>query len=130
MSFLLIYVNLVILLMNSKTTLSLTEARKNIFDIAEDVQKPGKFYTFTENGAPKAVLMSAEQFDSLMEDLDIMSDPKAMERIRKAEEEFKRGEYVSWEEAKKQLGWDKFGPSLVMEKAKKTYSAKSKQKRK
>lgn len=51
--------------MNSKTIISITEARKKIFQIAEDVQKPANYYTITENGRAKAVLMSAEQFDSL-----------------------------------------------------------------
>jgi len=50
--------------MKNKKTLSISEARKNIFDIAEEVQKPGVFYTLTEKGLPKAVVLSAEQFDS------------------------------------------------------------------
>jgi len=110
--------------MDSKTTLSLTEARKRIFDIAEDVQKPGKFYTFTENGSPKAVLMSAEQFDSLMEDLELSADPNFAKRMAKVEKELERGDYVSWEEAKRQLGWDKFDNSFAMERAKKPYQVK------
>jgi antitoxin YefM len=110
--------------MNAKTTLSISEARKRIFDIAEDVQKPGKFYTFTENGAPKAVLMSADQFDSIMEDLELAADPGFAKRMAAVEKELERGEYVTWEEAKRQLGWDKFGNSFAMERAKKTYQVK------
>ena len=116
--------------MNSKNTLSLTEARKNIFDIAEDVQKPGKYYTFTENGRPKAVLMSAEQFDSLMEDLELANDPDFAKRMAAVEKEFERGEYSSWGDVKKELGLDKLNPSMVMEKAKKGYRIKSKHKKK
>ena len=110
--------------MNSKNTLSLTEARKRIFDIAEDVQKPGKFYTFTENGTPKAVLMSAGQFDSLMEDLELLNDPGFAKRMETVEKELKNGEYSSWDDVKKELGLDKLQPSLVMDKARKTYRAK------
>lgn len=116
--------------MNTKNTLSISEARKRIFDIAEDVQKPGKFYTFTEKGNRKAVLMSADQFDSLMEDLELMSDPGFAKRMEEVEKEFGRGEYSSWDDVKKELGWDKFEPSMVMEKAKKAYHAKPKIKRK
>jgi len=112
--------------MDSKKTISITEARKRIFDIAKEVQKPGVYYTFTENGRPKAVLMSAEEFDSLMEDLEILSNPETMENIRKAEEEYKNGECVSWEETKKELGWDKFPASAVMDKSSQRYKAKSK----
>jgi len=116
--------------MNSKTTISITEARNRIFDIANEVQKPGVYYTFTENGRPKAVLMSAEEFDSLMEDLELASDPGFAKRMKEVEKEYERGEYVSWEEAKKELGWDKLESVLVMDKAKKAYGAKAKTKRK
>lgn len=115
--------------MNSKTTISITEARNRIFDIADEVQKPGVYYTFTENGRPKAVLMSAEEYESLMENLEILSNPETMENIRKAEEEYKNGECLSWEETKKLLGWDKFPASLVMDKASRRYGAKSKNRR-
>jgi len=116
--------------MNNKTTLSITDARKKIFDIAEDVQKPGKYYTFTENGSPKAVLMSADQFDSLMEDLELLSDPGFAKRMETAEKELERGEYSSWDDVKKELGLDKLQPGLVMEKAARGYRVKSKSKRK
>lgn len=115
--------------MNSKTTISITEARNRIFDIADEVQKPGVYYTFTENGRPKAVLMSAEEFDSLMEDIELASDPGFAKRMAEVEKEYERGEYVSWEEAKKELGWDKLEPSMVMEKAKQAYGAKAKTKK-
>lgn len=115
--------------MNSKTTLSLTEARKRIFDIAEDVQKPGKYYTFTENGSPKAVLMSSDQFDSLIEDLELAGDPGFAKRMEAVEKEFERGEFSSWEDVKKELGLHKLQPVMVMEKAKKNYQPKTKSKK-
>jgi prevent-host-death family protein len=54
--------------MKMKSTLSISEARKKFFTIAEDVQKPGAYYTLTERGRPKAVIVSADRFESLMED--------------------------------------------------------------
>lgn len=109
--------------MNTKTTLPISDARKKIFKIAEEVQKPSTFYTLTEKGRPKVVLMSAEEFDSLMENLEILSDPKIMANIKKAEEEFEKGEYQSWEEVKKELGLGRKETKimLVREKPKKKY---------
>jgi prevent-host-death family protein len=101
--------------MKNKKTLSISEARKNIYDIAEDVQKPGVFYTITEKGAPKAVLLSAESFDNLLDDLDMYSDPGLMKRIKQAEEEYRRGDYLTWEELKKELGYVEQGPIMVRE---------------
>ena len=105
--------------MNSKNTLSISEARKKIFEIAEDVQKPGKHYTFTENGIPKAVLMSADQYDSLVEDLELLSDPGFAKRMEAAEKELERGEYVTLEELKKDLNYEQKKEFVVMEKTKK-----------
>ena len=116
--------------MNTKTTLPISEARKKIFKIAEDVQKPGVYYTLTENGSPKAVMMSAEEFDSLLEDLEILSSPQIMADIKKAEEVIKRGDYVIWTEMKKELGYENdLQPSFVAEKTKRPYGAPSKAKR-
>lgn len=105
--------------MNSKTTISITEARNRIFDIANEVQKPGVYYTFTENGRPKAVLMSAEEFDSLMEDLELASDPGFAKRMAEVEKEFERGEYVTLDELKKELNYGAKKELMVMESAKK-----------
>lgn len=110
--------------MTTKNIISISEARKNIFKIAEEVQKPDNHYILTEKGRPKAVLMSTEEFDSLMENLEILSDPKIMANIKKVEEEYEKGEYVTWEEMKKELHQSR-RPSLVLsDKSRKKYVAK------
>lgn len=53
--------------MKIKNILSITEARKKIFDIAEKVQKPDTFYTLTERGKAKMVMISAEKFENLVD---------------------------------------------------------------
>lgn len=116
--------------MNSQTTLPISEARKKIFKIAEKVQIPGARFVFTEKGTPKAVMISASEYDSLVETMEILSDPKALSRIKKAESEFAKGEYVSWEKAKESLGWKKPLASAVMDKSKKQYSVKPKKRKK
>lgn len=91
--------------MSVKNTISITEARKRIFDIAKAVQRPGVVYTLTENGRSKVTVLSAEEYDSLMETLEILSDPTASKRIEQAEKEIERGEYVSWDDFKKDWGY-------------------------
>jgi len=88
----------------TKKTISITKGRKELFKIANEVQKPTTYYEFTVGGEPRLVLMSSDEFDSIMETMEIMEDPEAMKNIKKAEEECKRGEYLTWEEAKKKLG--------------------------
>jgi len=83
--------------MNVKTTISISEARKRIFDIADEVQKPGKQYTLTENGKPKVVLMSAEEFESWQETLEVIKDfPNIDKDIKEVDRAIKSGEYKKW----------------------------------
>lgn len=85
--------------MRVKTTISITEARKKIFQISEEVQKPGVYYTFTEKGKPKAILMSAEEFESWVETLEVMKDfPDLAKDVKEAEEEYKKGEFITLEQ--------------------------------
>lgn len=110
--------------MKPQNTISITEARKMIFEIADDVQKPGNYYTFTENGKPKAVMLSAEEFDSLLETMEILGDPQAMANIKKAEDEYRKGEYATLDEIKKEIGWKK-NALAVADKGKKKYTTKA-----
>lgn len=108
----------------SLKTIPITEGRKQLFRIAEDVQAPDTYYSFTVDGKPQVVLMSQDEFDSIMETMEILSDPETMADIKEAEEDFKKGRYSSWEDVKKELGFMK-QPNLVLcEKPKKTYGRK------
>jgi len=83
--------------MNIKTTLPITEARKKIFQIVADAQKPGVYYTITEKGRPKAVIMSAEEFESWMETMEVMRDfPDLDKDIAEVDRAVKSGEYKNW----------------------------------
>ncbi|MBI4050370.1 MAG: type II toxin-antitoxin system Phd/YefM family antitoxin [Candidatus Doudnabacteria bacterium] len=85
--------------MDTRTTLPISEARKRIFDIAKEVQKPNIHYVITEKGRPKAVIISAEEFESWVETLEVMRDfPDLKKDIEGAEREYKKGEYITLEE--------------------------------
>ncbi|MBP9686628.1 MAG: type II toxin-antitoxin system Phd/YefM family antitoxin [Candidatus Doudnabacteria bacterium] len=88
--------------MNYQTTIPITEARKRIYDIAEDVQKPGCIYTLTENGVPKAVLVSAEQYEAWEETFSVMAEiPTLKQDVREARAEYKLGKTTTLD------GWAK-----------------------
>jgi len=92
--------------MNPKTTVSISEARKRIFDIAEEVQKPNNHYTFTENGRPKVVLMSAEEFDSWRETMEVTREfPNLDKDIKEARKDYKSGNYITLDELLKKEGY-------------------------
>ena len=79
------------------TTLPISQARKKIFEIAEDVQTPGRHYTLTEKGYPKAVVMSAEEYESWAETLEVIQDfPDLDKDIKALESDIKSGKYKSY----------------------------------
>jgi len=81
----------------TKTTISITEARKRIFDIADEVQAPNRVYTLTADGKPKAVIMSAEGYESLLETIEVERIfPNLDKEIAETEEAFRTGEYKKW----------------------------------
>lgn len=83
--------------MNTKTTISISEARKRIFELAEEVQRPNTHYILTENGRPKAVMMSAEEFESWQETLEVMHEfPDLKKDVQETEKAFKSGGYKKW----------------------------------
>ncbi len=90
--------------MSKKHTISITEARKKIFEIAEDVQNPDTIYMLTDKGNPKAVVMSADKYEDMKDDLEIYMDQNLMAEIQASQAEYERGEYYTWDEVKKRLG--------------------------
>ncbi len=80
-----------------KTTIPISEARKRIFEIAEEVQIPERVYTLTADGKPKAVLMSVEEYESLLETIAVLEDfPDIKKDVAETEEAFRTGEYKNW----------------------------------
>ena len=55
-------------------TISITQARKKIFKISDDIQKTGSHYALTENGISKVIMMSSDEYDSWTETLEILKD--------------------------------------------------------
>lgn len=62
-------------------------------------------YVITVNGKRAAVLISADEYDSWQETNEILADKKLMKAIKEAEEDIKKGNFITLEELKKDLGW-------------------------
>lgn len=95
---------LLVLLYMSKKILTISEARKHLFEIAEEVQKPGNFCTLTIEGEPKVIMLAKKEFDALMETVELLSNPAVLQQIKKVEEEYAQGEYYTWNQLKERVG--------------------------
>jgi PHD/YefM family antitoxin component YafN of YafNO toxin-antitoxin module len=58
----------------------------------------------TKRGKPVVVMLSVEDYEALVETLDILADPKAMAGLRKGEEDIRKGRTRSWAEIKASVG--------------------------
>jgi len=47
--------------------------------------------TITRNGVPAGVLMSVEEYESLLETLEVLADPTLMKNLSRARSNFSRG---------------------------------------
>ncbi|MBI4347018.1 MAG: type II toxin-antitoxin system Phd/YefM family antitoxin [Elusimicrobia bacterium] len=79
-------------------TLPSTEARKKLLSIVRDAGERYSRYVITHRGRPQAVVMSAEEYESWLETLEIMSSPSWMKAIAQGEREIKQGKWLSFEE--------------------------------
>lgn len=73
------------------TTLSLAEARANLSKLVESAVTTQEIFEITRNGNRDAVLLSADEYDSLLETIDILSDEETMAQIREAQAQQKAG---------------------------------------
>ena len=87
-----------------QSIMPLTEARKNIFKIAQRVGMGSEPYVFTQNGAPLVVLISADEFESWAETVQIASEyPNIVKDLQKAKQEAREGKTISLEDYLKKL---------------------------
>lgn len=85
------------------STLTVSDARTNLYDMMEEVRKYLRRFVITHHGKPQAVLMPVEDLESWEETLDIMSNKKLMADIRQAEIDFKAGRYYTLDETEQKL---------------------------
>ena len=82
-------------------TIPLAEAKKNLSALIRDVEKKYDRFTITKNGVSEAVLMSCDEFDGLLETLDILSNKEEKDAIARAKNQVKNGKTISLATIKK-----------------------------
>jgi len=85
-------------------TIPLAEAKRQLSAIVKDVDEKFDRIGITRNGVEKAVILSSEEFDGLLETLDILSHKEEREAIARAKKQIKTGKTVPLSSFKKRLG--------------------------
>ena len=87
------------------TELTISEARRGLLDLPEKLARaPERAISITRRGRPVLAVMPWEFYESLVETLDVLSDPEMASALRESLEDLKRGRLVSHAEAKTRLG--------------------------
>jgi prevent-host-death family protein len=74
------------------TVMSLAEAGADLSKIVESAVTTHESFAITRNGDRVAVLLSADDYDSLLETLDILRNPDEVEAVRVGLAELEAGE--------------------------------------
>lgn len=86
--------------------MSLAEAQANLSKLVEAVLTTHERFELTRNGERVAVLLGADDYDSLLETLDILSSPDEVEAIRTGLADVERVQLSSADEVRAALTTD------------------------
>ena len=85
------------------TTRSLAAVKAHFSQVIDEVVGTHERVVVTKNGSPVAVILAVEDYESLMETLEILSDPEAVAQIRDAEARMNDGEAFSQDDIRATL---------------------------
>jgi len=74
---------------------SVTEAKNRLLDLIRTLKKRQEVVAITRGGVPAAVLLSIDQFEGIMETIEILGDPKTMRSFRRSVKQAKAGRWVT-----------------------------------
>ena len=76
------------------TTLPLSDAKARLSQIADEVDRTHERVHITKNGREYVVLLAAEDLAGIEATLELLADPAAQQRLRRAEAEVASGDVV------------------------------------
>ncbi|BBX15238.1 prevent-host-death protein [Mycolicibacterium duvalii] len=85
------------------TTLPLAEVRAQLSKLVDEAVRTHERVEVTRQGRRAAVILSADDYDSIMETLAILSDQELMRDVRAAEAQAERGEIFTLDEVTEEM---------------------------
>jgi prevent-host-death family protein len=80
------------------STVTLSDAKTHLARLLSEVVEMGEQVVITRSGRPAGVLVSVEEYEGLLETLEILADPEMADAVRRGLDEVERGEILSHEE--------------------------------
>jgi antitoxin YefM len=85
------------------TTVPVAEARQNFSALVDEAVTTHQRVLVTRNGVPVVWMISDEDFESIMETLDVLADAAAMQDVAQSKADSAAGRYVTAPEMEKIL---------------------------
>lgn len=85
-------------------SITLKSLRPKLPKVMDDIDSKMDRFVITKRGRPIALMMSVDDYESLLETIDILSDSKLMKKIKKAHEDVKKGRLKSLDKIEKEMG--------------------------
>lgn len=76
------------------STLPVADARAHLSELISEAQKTHERYEITRNGRPAAVLLAADDYESMRETIEVLADADLMRAHREGLDELRAGEYL------------------------------------
>ena len=87
-----------------RDSISITEARKVLTQLPEELAEHNCAIAVTRLGDPVMALMPWELYATIEETLEILADPELMKALRQSIQEVAEEQLIPWEEARSELG--------------------------
>ena len=85
------------------TTYTLSEARKHFPELVEKSHAIFEEFVISKKGAPTAVIVDYDLFESMKETLNIALDKALVKRLRQARTQMRKGAGKSWNALRKEI---------------------------
>ncbi len=85
------------------STVTLKALRPRLPQVIERIDRKLDRFVVTRRGQPVAVMLSIDDYEALMETLDILADPKAIAGLRQGERDYRAGKTRPWDAVKRDL---------------------------
>lgn len=90
--------------MGDVKTVPLSEAKDRLSALVEEADATHEIVQITRHGRPAAVLMSADDLESLQETIYWLSQPGTREDLAQAQQDLEEGRTISGEELRARFG--------------------------
>ena len=84
------------------TSLTVSEAKTHLPELIRKADRGYQAFIITKNGLPKAVLMSYDELEGLLETIDISRDKKLVKSLKRSLKEADSGKVVEFSKIKRQ----------------------------